>query len=77
MEVHMSQPPSLLTVGEIARQLQEPIHRIEYVIRSRGVQPIGWAGHARVFAPASLDRIDSELDRMDRDRVSTMETAND
>ncbi|NND98815.1 MAG: hypothetical protein HKN47_15960 [Pirellulaceae bacterium] len=64
----MSQPPLLLTVGEIARRTDTKIHRIEYIIRSRNIQPIGWAGHARVFAEASLDHIASELRRMDADR---------
>ena len=64
----MSQPPLLLTVGEIARRLDTKVHRIEYIIRSRNVEPIGWAGHARVFAEASFDYIASELRRMDADR---------
>ena len=64
----MSQPPLLLTVSEIARRLETKVHRIEYIIRSRHIQPIGWAGHARVFAEVSLDHIESELRRMDADR---------
>jgi len=31
----MSQPPLLLTVGEIARRLNTKVHRIEYIIQSR------------------------------------------
>ncbi|EMI43791.1 hypothetical protein [Rhodopirellula sp. SWK7] len=64
----MSQPPLLLTVGEIARRLNTKIHRIEYIIRSRKIEATGWAGHARVFSQASLDHIASELNRMDADR---------
>lgn len=65
----MSQPQTLLTVGEIARRLEERIHRIEYVIRSRRIEASGWAGHARVFSQANLDHIASELRRMDADRI--------
>ncbi len=65
----MEQIESLLTVGEIARQLDEKIHRVEYVIRSRQIPAVGWAGHARVFSRASLERIVSELRRMDADCV--------
>lgn len=64
----MSEPPLLLTVGEIARRLGTKVHRVEYVIKSRKVQPIGWAGHARVFSKASFTHIESELRRMDADR---------
>ncbi|MCM2369438.1 hypothetical protein [Aporhodopirellula aestuarii] len=64
----MSQPPLLLTVGEIARRLDTKIHRIEYIIRSRRIEATGCAGHARVFSQASLDHIASKLSRMDADR---------
>jgi hypothetical protein len=64
----MSQPPLLLTVGEIARRLDTKVHRIEYIIRSRNIAATGWAGHARVFTDAALDHIAGELRRMDADR---------
>jgi len=67
----MSQPPLLLTVGEIARRLNTKVHRIEYIIRSRKIEATGWAGHARVFSQANLDHIASELTRMDADRQSS------
>lgn len=65
----MSEPPLLLTVGEIARRLNTKVHRIEYIIRSRGVVASGWAGHARVFSEAAFRRIEGELIRMDGDRA--------
>jgi hypothetical protein len=64
----MSQPPLLLTVGEIARRLDTKVHRVEYIIRSRNIEATGWAGHARVFSQANLTHIASELRRMDADR---------
>ena len=67
----MSQPPLLLTLGEIARRLDTKVHRIEYIIRSRKIEATGWAGHARVFSQANLDHIASELTRMDADRQSS------
>ena len=60
--------PSVPTVGEIARRLKAPVHRVEYVIRSRDIQPIGRAGNTRVFAPANVERIGSELRRIDAER---------
>jgi hypothetical protein len=60
--------PSVPTVGEIARRLGVPLHRVEYVIRSRNLHPCGLAGHARVFTEADVAHIASELRRMDDDR---------
>lgn len=56
------------TVGEIARRSRAPIHRVEYVIRSRRIQPAGRAGNCRVFSEAAVDRIASELRRIDAER---------
>ena len=60
--------PVLSTVGVIARRLRNPLHRVEYVISSRGIQPDGMAGNARVFSDAAVARIKSELQRIDDDR---------
>ena len=57
--------PTLPTIGEIARRLGEPIHRIEYVIRARGIRPTGWAGNARVFPDEAVEAIAMELHRID------------
>lgn len=58
----------MLTVGEIARRLGQPVHRIEYIILSRKIQPAGWAGHSRVFVDSDLSRIASELRRIAEER---------
>jgi DNA-binding transcriptional MerR regulator len=55
-------------VGEIARRLGQPIHRIEYVIRSRNIKPESRAGSSRVFSEATVNRIASELHRIETDR---------
>jgi len=61
----------LLTVGTIAERLNEPLSRIEYVLRTRNIQPIGMAGNARVYDETDLDKIANELrdidDRKDGD----------
>ena len=62
----------LLTVGEIARRLGQPVHRIEYIILSRKIQPAGWAGHAGVFADSDLGRIAGELRRIAEDRGDSL-----
>jgi hypothetical protein len=53
------------TIGEIARRLDQPIHRIEYMIRARRILPCGWAGNARVFPEDAVDAIAAELQRID------------
>lgn len=60
--------PHLPTVGEISRRTGAPVHRIEYVIRSRDIQPAGRAGNLRVFTEADVQHIASELQRIDADR---------
>lgn len=58
----------LLSVGEIARQIGEPVWRIEYQIRSRNIQPTGRAGNARVFDEADVSYITNEICHIDRER---------
>jgi DNA-binding transcriptional MerR regulator len=53
-----------LTVGEIALRLKASIHRVEYIIRSRAIQPTNRAGNARIFTDADVERIGSELRRI-------------
>ena len=60
--------PTVPTVGEIARRLDEPVHRIEYLIRSRNIQPSGRAGNVRVFTDADVQRIAAELRRIDAEK---------
>ena len=38
------------TTGVIAQRLGVPLHRVIYVIRSRKILPVAWAGHARIFS---------------------------
>ena len=48
-------PPIVPTVGSIADRLGVPVHRIRYVVESRGIEPTGRAGNARVFTDADLE----------------------
>ena len=64
----MVEVPLLPTIGAIARRLRVPVHRVGYVIDSRGIRPVGWAGNAKVFSEVDVDHIASELRRMDRER---------
>jgi DNA-binding transcriptional MerR regulator len=54
----------LLTVSEIARRLDVPVHVVTYVVKTRRIQPQRWAGHARLFDERAVLRIQSELNRI-------------
>jgi hypothetical protein len=66
--IAMAEIPEERTVGAIARRYDEPIHRIEYVIDSRGIRPSSRAGNLRVFSEAAVQRIGSELRRIDAEK---------
>lgn len=55
--------PSMPTTGEIARRLGQPLHRVEYLIRTRCIQPAAWAGNSRVFCEEAVQLIARELQR--------------
>lgn len=58
--------PSLYTVGRIARHLQEPIHRIEYVLTTRrGIEPAARAGRLRLFNSAQVEQIRRAIAEID------------
>ena len=56
--------PTVPTVGEIARRIDEPVHRVEYIIRSRNILPSGRAGNLRIFTDADVEQIATELRRI-------------
>jgi hypothetical protein len=58
----------LFTVGRISQHLGEPVHRIDYVIDSRGIEPSGIAGAARVFDIGQVEQIAEALREIDRRR---------
>lgn len=62
------QIPAAPTVGEIARRIGAPIHRVEYIIRARNIRPSAVAGNVRVFSEADVNRIASEIRRIDSQR---------
>jgi len=64
--------PTMPTIGEIARRLAVPVHRVEYVVRARGIQPCGWAGNARVFPEEAVEAIAAQLRTMDQAKPSVV-----
>lgn len=60
---------NLLTVGDIAARVGEPLHRVEYVLRTRRqLRPLGRVANARVYNESDLQFIKSELRRIDAEK---------
>jgi hypothetical protein len=60
---------NVLTVGDIANRLGEPLHRVEYVLRTRRqLRPQGRVGNARIYSESDLQFIASELRRIDAEK---------
>jgi hypothetical protein len=62
------------TVGEIARRLGQPLHRVEYVLRTRDIRPTSRAGNALVYAEPDIARIASELAEIEGRRLQRRST---
>jgi hypothetical protein len=51
----------MFTVGELARRLNVPLHRVEYKVTKLGIAPVARVGNLRVFNEAALDQLRREL----------------
>lgn len=56
---------SFLTVGTIARRLNESLHRVEYAIRTRDIEPAGIAGNLRIFNEDAIEQVATALREID------------
>lgn len=52
------------TLARIAAQLEVERHRVQYVVRTRGIEADDRVGVTRTFGPAAVERIRSELNRI-------------
>lgn len=59
---------TLFTVGDMARELELPIHRVQYLIRSRNIQPTQRAGLIRLFDEATLTALINEANAIEARR---------
>ena len=60
-----SSVPRLMTVGEIAKRLNQPVHRIEYLIQARRIRPRAMAGNARCFDDAAVAELRRHINTLD------------
>ena len=61
-------PRTFWTIGQIGRHLNEPLHRVECILRSRNITPSGMAGNARVFETEQVEEIAAALRDIDARR---------
>lgn len=50
-----------MTIGEIARRIGVAVHVADYIIRTRGIRPVGRAGQLRLFDSSALLAVAREL----------------
>jgi hypothetical protein len=62
----LSSRKSALTIGAIARELGEPIHRVQYAIRTRAIEPEAIAANLRIFPPEAVEQVAEILRDIDR-----------
>jgi hypothetical protein len=59
---------AIFTIGQIASRLNEPLHRVEYAVKSRGIEPCAVAGNARIFEEDAIDHVAAALRDIDAKR---------
>ncbi|MDA1178388.1 MAG: hypothetical protein O2931_06280 [Planctomycetota bacterium] len=65
----MNYPPKLVTIGRIVQEIGEPLHRVEYVLRTRHhIRPAAYAGRVRLFRKAAVAQVRHELNALDARR---------
>ena len=61
----MSTPAEeLLTIPELAAQLEEPQHRVAYAVRTRGIEPVARLAGVRFFDQDSIETVRTALDQI-------------
>lgn len=53
--------PEFLTVGELAEKLDCPIHKVQYLLTTRRIDPIRRVGGYRIFSPEVVERLKPEI----------------
>lgn len=56
-----NETPQLRTPGVIASELDVPLSRVLYILRTRGIRPIGRAGILRLYDRSAVELVRVEL----------------
>lgn len=63
--------PQLITPGTIAREIGQPLHRVQHVLATRpAIRPAARAGTIRLYDREAVERVRREIDRMDAARAA-------
>jgi len=62
----MAKVKQLLTAGVIAAKTGVPIFRVLDILEKKKVEPIGRAGHLRIFGDEVVDFVRAEAERRER-----------
>jgi hypothetical protein len=54
----------LITTGDIVKETGEPFHIIEYLLKSRKIEPVQRAGRFRLYRPEVIQQIRVEREQM-------------
>lgn len=60
--------PRLITSGVMARELDVPLHRIIWILATRGIQPTARAGTLRLYSRHAFNLVRDELAAIDAQR---------
>jgi hypothetical protein len=64
--------PKVRTAGCIARELNQPLHRVAYILRTRPhIRPTCRAGRLRVYSSQTVAQVRYELNVIDSKGVPT------
>jgi hypothetical protein len=67
----METSPQVVSLGDISRRLGKPIHRIDYVVRSRNIVPALIVGGRHFYNEAAVQHIASEIRRIEAEKAGT------
>lgn len=71
-------PPRLRTLSVIAHEVRAPLHRVRYVLATRlHIQPVAWAGNARLYDKQAVAMVRHELNAIDARRSSVKSEVTD
>lgn len=63
--------PQLTTAGVIARKLGVPLHRVQYVLRTRThIKHTAWGGNLRLFPREAIAMVSDELELIESNKRS-------
>lgn len=65
----METSPQVVSLGDIARRLGEPIHRIDYVVRTRNIVPALRVGGRRFYSEATVQHVASEIRQIEAEKA--------